>query len=124
MGEVLIAGTASLLTSLSGVDRAVGPDSVPGSRYTPPTGPRQVVRCRAEGTMSQHGDPAATPYRPRATLRDVAAMAGVSIKTVSRVVNGENGVTRDLEMDYGDFVIEGRLVGLTAFEPNAADCTR
>lgn len=43
--------------------------------------------------MSQHGDPIAAPYRPRATLRDVAAMAGVSIKTVSRVVNGENGVT-------------------------------
>ncbi|WP_033344208.1 LacI family DNA-binding transcriptional regulator [Catenuloplanes japonicus] len=31
-------------------------------------------------------------HRPRATLRDVAAMAGVSIKTASRVVNGEDGV--------------------------------
>ncbi len=29
----------------------------------------------------------------RATLRDVAALAGVSIKTVSRVVNGEPGVS-------------------------------
>ncbi|MDQ7905789.1 LacI family DNA-binding transcriptional regulator [Phytohabitans sp. ZYX-F-186] len=38
-------------------------------------------------------DPVAAPYRQRATLRDVAAMAGVSIKTVSRVVNGESGVT-------------------------------
>ncbi|PRY50263.1 LacI family transcriptional regulator, partial [Knoellia remsis] len=28
----------------------------------------------------------------RATMRDVAALAGVSIKTVSRVVNGEPGV--------------------------------
>lgn len=43
--------------------------------------------------MTDHADPATTPYRPRATLRDVAAMAGVSMKTVSRVVNGENGVT-------------------------------
>lgn len=44
--------------------------------------------------MTDHAEPgAATPYRPRATLRDVAAMAGVSMKTVSRVVNGENGVT-------------------------------
>lgn len=43
--------------------------------------------------MTEHADPAAAPYRPRATLRDVAAMAGVSMKTVSRVVNGENGVT-------------------------------
>jgi LacI family transcriptional regulator len=33
------------------------------------------------------------PPRPRATLRDVAALAGVSIKTVSRVVNGEPGVS-------------------------------
>ncbi|SED64633.1 LacI family DNA-binding transcriptional regulator [Jiangella alba] len=43
--------------------------------------------------MTEHADPATTPYRPRATLRDVAAMAGVSMKTVSRVVNGESGVT-------------------------------
>lgn len=32
----------------------------------------------------------------RATMREVAALAGVSIKTVSRVVNGESGVTSDL----------------------------
>ncbi len=31
--------------------------------------------------------------RPRATMRDVAALAGVSLKTVSRVVNGETGVS-------------------------------
>jgi len=43
--------------------------------------------------MSHQDDATVTPYRPRASLRDVAAMAGVSIKTVSRVVNGEDGVT-------------------------------
>ncbi len=32
----------------------------------------------------------------RATVRDVAALAGVSIKTVSRVVNGETGVSDEL----------------------------
>ena len=31
----------------------------------------------------------------------------------------ENGLTRDLEMDYGDFVIEGQLVDLAVFEPDA-----
>jgi len=34
--------------------------------------------------------------RARPTMRDVAALAGVSIKTVSRVVNGEPGVSADL----------------------------
>ena len=33
------------------------------------------------------------PSRRRPTLRDVAALAGVSFKTVSRVVNGEPGVS-------------------------------
>ena len=33
------------------------------------------------------------PFRRRPTLRDVAALAGVSFKTVSRVVNGEPGVS-------------------------------
>ncbi len=36
----------------------------------------------------------------------------------------ENGLTRDLEMDYGDFVISGKLVDLAVFEPDAAACTR
>ncbi len=36
------------------------------------------------------------PQRRRATMRDVAALAGVSIKTVSRVVNREAGVSMDL----------------------------
>ena len=29
----------------------------------------------------------------------------------------ENGLTRDLEMDYGDFVMSGKLVDLAVFEP-------
>jgi LacI family transcriptional regulator len=34
--------------------------------------------------------------RARATMKDVAALSGVSLKTVSRVVNGEPGVSEDL----------------------------
>jgi LacI family transcriptional regulator len=34
--------------------------------------------------------------RPRPTMRDVAALAGVSLKTVSRVINGETTVAEDL----------------------------
>jgi LacI family transcriptional regulator len=34
--------------------------------------------------------------RVRATMKDVAALSGVSLKTVSRVVNGETGVSEDL----------------------------
>ena len=37
--------------------------------------------------------PAPATFRRRPTLRDVAALAGVSFKTVSRVVNGEPGVS-------------------------------
>ena len=33
---------------------------------------------------------------PRPTIRDVAALAGTSLKTVSRVVNGEPGVSEEL----------------------------
>ena len=37
----------------------------------------------------------------------------------------ENGLTRDLEMDYGDFVIQGQLVDLAVFEPDAkSSCDR
>ncbi|MFD7922022.1 LacI family DNA-binding transcriptional regulator [Streptomyces sp. NPDC059740] len=36
-------------------------------------------------------------YGSRPTMKDVAARAGVGLKTVSRVVNGESGVTPDTE---------------------------
>jgi LacI family transcriptional regulator, galactose operon repressor len=39
------------------------------------------------------GAPAGPPPRSRATIRDVAALAGVSLKTVSRVINREPGVS-------------------------------
>jgi len=46
--------------------------------------------------VEQDGD-IAPLRRRRATLRDVAALAGVSFKTVSRVINGEPGVSPELE---------------------------
>lgn len=46
-----------------------------------------------EGPADQRVDP---DPRPRATMRDVAALAGVSLKTVSRVINGERGVSTAL----------------------------
>ncbi|MFJ5266121.1 LacI family DNA-binding transcriptional regulator [Streptomyces sp. NPDC088387] len=39
----------------------------------------------------------ATRYGSRPTMKDVAARAGVGLKTVSRVVNGEAGVTPETE---------------------------
>src|SRR5260370_36438041 len=39
--------------------------------------------------------------RPRATMRDVAALAGVSLKTVSRVINTEPGVSAELAARVG-----------------------
>lgn len=43
----------------------------------------------------------------RATMQQVAALAGVSLKTVSRVVNGEPGVSEELALRVRDAV--GRL---------------
>src|SRR5687768_2849456 len=43
-------------------------------------------------TLSDHDSEA----RARPTMRDVAALAGVGLKTVSRVVNGESGVSAEL----------------------------
>ncbi|MDP9463794.1 MAG: LacI family transcriptional regulator [Actinomycetota bacterium] len=42
--------------------------------------------------------PEAPHTRPRPTIRDVAALAGTSLKTVSRVVNGEAGVSDELSV--------------------------
>ncbi|QKW18438.1 LacI family DNA-binding transcriptional regulator [Kitasatospora sp. NA04385] len=40
--------------------------------------------------------PASSPRGARPTMKDVAAAAGVGLKTVSRVVNGESGVTAEM----------------------------
>ncbi|WP_460820221.1 LacI family DNA-binding transcriptional regulator [Nocardioides korecus] len=44
--------------------------------------------------------------RGRPTLRDVAQVAGVSPKTVSRVVNGEPGVSTPVRLEVGRIVAE------------------
>ncbi|MFI1972364.1 LacI family transcriptional regulator [Streptomyces cinnamoneus] len=54
--------------------------------------------------------PAGTPrsgrprYGARPTMKDVASRAGVGLKTVSRVVNGEPGVTPDTERRVQDAI--------------------
>lgn len=60
-------------------------------------------------TVSRRGPAAA---RPRPTLRDVAALAGVGFKTVSRVVNGEPGVSLDTQRR-----VERAIVAL-GYQPN------
>ncbi|MEU5686488.1 LacI family transcriptional regulator [Streptomyces venezuelae] len=53
------------------------------------TGQRTVAETAARRPENRYGN--------RPTMKDVAARAGVGLKTVSRVVNGEPGVTPDTE---------------------------
>jgi LacI family transcriptional regulator len=55
-----------------------------------------------------HGHQAARPPEigKRPTMRDVAAVAGVSLKTVSRVVNGEPGVSATIGQKVRDAIDE------------------
>ena len=53
-------------------------------------------RAGLAGDPHPRTGPDAGVLRPRATMREVAALAGVSLKTVSRVVNREAGVSSDL----------------------------
>jgi LacI family repressor for deo operon, udp, cdd, tsx, nupC, and nupG len=75
--------------------------------------------------------------RSRATIRDVAARAGVSHQTVSRVINGIERVTPETkarveaaiaELDYrpnaiARFMAYGRTRTLACFSPNLTDYT-
>ncbi|WP_437067102.1 LacI family DNA-binding transcriptional regulator [Streptomyces sp. enrichment culture] len=60
-------------------------------------------RTVADAIRRADGLPAAR-YGNRPTMKDVAARAGVGLKTVSRVVNGEPGVTPDTERRVQDAI--------------------
>ncbi|MEV6587054.1 LacI family DNA-binding transcriptional regulator [Streptomyces acidicola] len=61
------------------------------------TGHRIVPETAAPRGERRADRNSATRYGNRPTMKDVAARAGVGLKTVSRVVNGEPGVTADTE---------------------------
>ncbi|MFJ9587491.1 LacI family DNA-binding transcriptional regulator [Streptomyces acidicola] len=61
------------------------------------TGHRIVAETAAPRGERRADRNSATRYGNRPTMKDVAARAGVGLKTVSRVVNGEPGVTADTE---------------------------
>lgn len=48
-------------------------------------------------TVPHNRHPSEPLYGNRPTMKDVASQAGVGLKTVSRVVNGEPGVTPETE---------------------------
>ncbi|OON71773.1 LacI family DNA-binding transcriptional regulator [Streptomyces tsukubensis] len=55
-------------------------------------------------TVAETARHPANRYGNRPTMKDVAARAGVGLKTVSRVVNGEPGVTPDTERRVQDAI--------------------
>lgn len=58
-----------------------------------------VPSANPVGTVTQEiGSPLSTPFTKRPTIRDVAALAGVSRGTVSRVLNGHKWVSPDTEL--------------------------
>ena len=75
-------------------DNVVWNGSPGRSRCQPVSGLFRCNRCHIVRAMAQRdrttlsaAEAESAPHRRRATMRDVAALAGVSIKTVSRVVN-------------------------------------
>ncbi|MEU3346745.1 LacI family DNA-binding transcriptional regulator [Streptomyces sp. NPDC006700] len=59
---------------------------------------------RADRPADRPDRGAGNRYGSRPTMKDVAARAGVGLKTVSRVVNGEPGVTPDTERRVQDAI--------------------
>lgn len=73
----------------AGVTQKQALDHYMGSlAYDPPPGDALVLALVAEIRRLREG-----PGGGKPTMRDVASLAGVSLKTVSRVVSGEPGVT-------------------------------
>nr|WP_234375461.1 LacI family DNA-binding transcriptional regulator [Streptomyces sp. CB01373] len=70
------------------------------------TGRRTVPETarRADRPADRPDRASANRYGSRPTMKDVAARAGVGLKTVSRVVNGEPGVTPDTERRVQDAI--------------------
>src|SRR5579862_6591628 len=63
-----------------------------------PAEPVTLIRNREDGEPCLGNDPSPgrQPGGHRPTMRDVAALAGVGVMTVSRVVNGRGGVGAEL----------------------------
>src|SRR5690242_14104013 len=86
-----MGGPAASVNSLHSPDNVVqGLCSSP----RPSRANRSTTGQRTVADSSRRREPR---YGTRPTMKDVAARAGVGLKTVSRVVNGEPGVTPDTE---------------------------
>ena len=58
--------------------------------------------------MASHRTPSVAPPAATTTISDVAKQAGVSIKTVSRVMNNEPGVRADTRAKVLEVIAELR----------------
>src|SRR6185437_10131041 len=80
--------TGPLLTTSAELDRARRPELVPES------GPPRTA-CQSLSITFYTGSVEPVQPSSRVTIRDVAAAAGVSVATVSKVINDRYGVSAD-----------------------------
>ncbi|WP_421778941.1 cell envelope integrity EipB family protein [Hoeflea sp.] len=96
-----------------GGDTAMITTSILGAEQAPEAGDDEAA---AAGDLSDDRFwPVSMSYFEESAEGDGLPVYSISFKLY------ENGVTRDLTMDYGDFVLEGELAALEMFEPEPCE---
>jgi len=96
-----------------GGDKAMITTSILGARQAPEAGDEEAAV--AGDLADERFWPVSMSYFEESAEGDGLPVYSISFKLY------DNGVTRDLTMDYGDFVLEGELAALEMFEPEPCE---